>query len=189
VTRGRREPPSRFANTAFSEPPPRRTLEVVERVDFDTRDIAVDLERIRVRLAQARMLGRTDLGAATERARLAAGAKPIRLLYADDDERYRLLLGTVLRTYPQFEVVGVAEDGEEAVELALAEQPDVVLLDIEMPRLGGLEAAERIAAELPSTQIVLHTGELHETRRSEVVALGLPLVDKLAIHETLQQLV
>lgn len=134
------------------------------------------------------MLGRTDLAAASERGRLAAGIEPVRLLYADDDERYRLLLGTVLRTYPQFAVVGAAGDGEEAVALALAERPDVILLDLNMPGLDGIAAAKAIATALPSTRIVMHTGELHEVRRSEVHGLGLTLVDKLAIHETLQQL-
>jgi CheY-like chemotaxis protein len=157
-------------------------------LDFDARNIAVDLERIRARLAQARMLGRTDLSAASERARLAAGTEPIRLLYADDDERYRLLLGTVLRTYPQFTVVGAAENGKEAVALAVAESPDVVLLDVNMPVLDGLAAARQIAAAVPSARIVMHTGELHEVRRSEALAQGLALVDKLAIHDTLQQL-
>lgn len=134
------------------------------------------------------MLGRTDLIAASERARRAADAVPIRLVYADDDERYRLLLGTVLRTYPQFSVVGIAGDGEEAVAVSLAERPDVVLLDVNMPRVDGLDAARRIATELPATRIVLHTGELFEERRGKAVALGLMLVDKLAIHDTLQQL-
>jgi CheY-like chemotaxis protein len=160
----------------------------VSSLEFDTRDVAADLERIRLRLAQARVLGQTDLGDVSARARGAAGGEPIRLLYADDDERYRLLLGTVLRTYPRFSVVGAAKDGEEAIAIALSEQPDVVLLDVNMPGVGGLEAAKEIGAALPSARIILHTGEIHEQGRGEAVALGLALVDKLAIHDTLQQL-
>ena len=109
-------------------------------------------------------------------------------MYADDEERYRLLLGAVLRTYPQFEVVGVAENGEEAVALALEHRPAVVLLDVHMPLLDGMEAARRITEQVPGARIVLHTGEIHEDRRSEARALGLALVDKLAIHETLTNL-
>ena len=118
----------------------------------------------------------------------ATDPEPIRLVYADDEERYRLLLGAVLRTYPQFEVVGVAENGEQAVALAVEYRPAVVLLDVHMPLLDGLAAARLIAHELPSARIVLHTGEIHEERRSEARALGLALVDKLAIHETLTNL-
>ena len=120
--------------------------------------------------------------------RAATDPEPLRLVYADDEERYRLLLGAVLRTYPQFEVVGVAENGEEAVALALEHRPAVVLLDVHMPLLDGMEAARRITEQVPGARIVLHTGEIHEDRRSEARALGLALVDKLAIHETLTNL-
>jgi CheY-like chemotaxis protein len=155
---------------------------------FDTQVVAADLGRIRSRLAQARMLGRTDLEAASERARVAADAVPVPLIYADDDERYRLLIGAVLRTYPQFHVVGAAADGQEALALAREHKPDVVLLDVEMPLLDGLEAAQLISLELPETRIVLHTGELLDERRGLALQLGLTVVDKLAIHDTLQHL-
>ena len=155
---------------------------------FDSHVVAADLGRIRSRLAQARMLGRTDLEAASERARVAVDTEPIPLLYADDDERYRLLIGAVLRTYPQFHVVGAAADGEEAVALAKKHKPAVVLLDVEMPLLDGMKAAQLISLELPDTRIVLHTGELLDERRGVALQLGLTLVDKLAIHDTLQHL-
>lgn len=113
---------------------------------------------------------------------------PIRVLCADDDARYRLLIQAVFRTYPRFELVGAARDGEEAVALARSLRPAVVLLDVEMPAMDGPTAAGLIAAELPSAVVVLQTGERLEERSRAAQALGLPLLDKLSIHSTLSWL-
>lgn len=113
---------------------------------------------------------------------------PIRLLCADDDARYRLLIQAVVRTYPRFDLVAAASDGEEAVALARQLQPQVALLDVEMPTMDGMAAAALIVEELPSTLVVLQTGELLEERARAAQALGLPLLDKLSIHATLSWL-
>jgi len=68
------------------------------------------------------------------------------ILVAEDETLIRLDLERLL-TAAGFEVCGVARDGEEAVELALERRPDLVLLDVKMPRLDGVEAARRILAE------------------------------------------
>jgi DNA-binding NarL/FixJ family response regulator len=68
----------------------------------------------------------------------------IRILLADDQELVRTGLSTVLADEEGFEVVGVATDGAEAVELALLKRPDVILMDVRMPRLNGIEATRRI---------------------------------------------
>jgi PleD family two-component response regulator len=78
----------------------------------------------------------------------------IRLLLADDDPVSRLMLGAILRREPGFEVVGEAEDANQAVELALRRRPDVVLLDVNMPGGGGARAAVDIREELPDVKIV-----------------------------------
>ncbi len=81
----------------------------------------------------------------------------IRVLLVDDQEIVRQGLTTILKYAPGIEVVGQAGDGEEAVALAHALRPDVVLMDLKMPRLGGIPATRRICAELPDTQVIILT--------------------------------
>lgn len=113
---------------------------------------------------------------------------PIRVLCADDDARYRLLIQAVFGTYPRFELVAAASDGEEAVELARQLKPEVALLDVEMPTMDGMTAAALIAEELPATLVLLQTGDHVEARSREAHARGLRMLDKLSIHSTLSWL-
>ena len=76
--------------------------------------------------------------------------KKIRILLADDHNIMRRGLRLLLERQPGFEVVGEAADGRQAVERAEATKPDVVVLDIAMPNMSGIEAAQRISAMLPS---------------------------------------
>jgi len=82
----------------------------------------------------------------------------IRILLADDSQYIRTAYQRILETQSNFHVVGVASDGEEAVQKALELSPDVAVLDIRMPRVNGLEAAHRMILDLPSIRIVMVSG-------------------------------
>jgi DNA-binding NarL/FixJ family response regulator len=87
----------------------------------------------------------------------------IRVLVVDDQELVRIGLRLVLQAYDDLEVVGEAGDGQEALEQVESLRPDVVLMDIRMPRMSGIEAVERLSA-LPAAPkvIVLTTFDLDE---------------------------
>ena len=87
------------------------------------------------------------------------GSERIRVLLADDHRLFREALRTVLER--ECEVVGEAASGEEAVALAARTHPDIVLLDVGMPGVGGLNAAHRLARESPQLQ----GGDPEPTRR------------------------
>jgi DNA-binding NarL/FixJ family response regulator len=82
---------------------------------------------------------------------------PIRVLLADDEAMVRAGVRAILATDDGIEVVAEAADGRAAVELVRAHRPDVVLLDIRMPGLDGLRAAEEIAAAAPATSVIILT--------------------------------
>lgn len=81
----------------------------------------------------------------------------IKILIADDHPVVRDGLSAILETQIDFEVVGEAGNGREAVELVRSLQPDVVLLDLDMPILDGLEALRLIRAERPETRVIVFT--------------------------------
>lgn len=87
-------------------------------------------------------------------ARADRGSGRIRVLVADDHRILREGLIHLLSAQPDIELVGEASDGQMAVELALSARPDVVVMDVTMPHLDGIEATRRILAELPNTLVV-----------------------------------
>ncbi len=97
---------------------------------------------------------------------------PIRVLVADDHTIVRQGLVSLLATSGECEVVAEAADGLEAVAKALAARPDVVVLDLGMPRLSGIEAVRRIHAQLPQARILVLTVHDEEEYVLPVVRAG-----------------
>ena len=83
--------------------------------------------------------------------------KKLRLLLVDDQALFREGLRTLLALQADFEIAGEAANGEEAVALARKLVPDVVLMDLRMPVLGGVEATRRITAEAPAARVIVLT--------------------------------
>ena len=81
----------------------------------------------------------------------------IRVVLADDHSMVRLGLERLLAADPEIDVVGSAPDGRVAVELVTAAHPDVVLMDLQMPVLDGVEATREITARVPGTKVVILT--------------------------------
>ncbi len=84
-------------------------------------------------------------------------SRPIRILIADDHPLFRAGLRALLESIPDTEVAGEAATGEEAVEVALALVPDVVVMDINMPRLNGIDATRRIVDESEDVKVLVMT--------------------------------
>lgn len=93
----------------------------------------------------------------------------IRVLIADDHRIVRAGIRSFLENQASIEVVGEAGDGEEAVAMACTLRPDVVLMDINMPRVGGLEAARRIKTDAPDVHVLALT--MYDDKRFFVEAL------------------
>lgn len=87
----------------------------------------------------------------------AEPAEPIRVLLADDHPIYRDGLAVLLGSVPGIDVVGTAADGAEAVAVAADLQPDVVVMDVSMPVLDGIEATRRVTRQSPHTGVVVLT--------------------------------
>jgi DNA-binding NarL/FixJ family response regulator len=82
---------------------------------------------------------------------------PIRILLVDDDELFRDGLQTILSIQPDFEIVGEADNGQTALQLATTLLPDVVLMDVQMPLMDGLTATHRLKANYPCCRIIVLT--------------------------------
>jgi two-component system, NarL family, response regulator NreC len=105
---------------------------------------------------------------------------PIRILLADDHTVMRSGLRMLLERQPNLTVVGEAADGRQAVELAASEKPDVVVMDIAMPHLNGVEAARQIVNRAPLTAVVIlsmHSDESYVIRSLKAGARAYLLKD------------
>jgi two-component system, NarL family, response regulator LiaR len=96
----------------------------------------------------------------------------VRLLITDDHDVVRQGLRLYLMRDPEIEIVGEAEDGEEAVRLARSLRPDVVLMDLLMPRMDGIQATEAIRTELPEVEVVALTSVLEDGAVTGAIRAG-----------------
>jgi DNA-binding NarL/FixJ family response regulator len=108
----------------------------------------------------------------TSNAILRTGTKALRILVVDDHDIIRRGLKQLLTAKPGWEVCGEAKTGREAVSMAEQMKPDVVVMDISMPDLNGLEAARRIHKEVPKTGILILTMHFSDQLVREVVDSG-----------------
>jgi DNA-binding NarL/FixJ family response regulator len=94
----------------------------------------------------------------------------IEVLIADDQARSRDGLRALLMTWPEIEVVGEATDGREAIRLVERQQPQVVLMDAQMPVMSGVEATRHIKERWPEVKVVVLT--LYTVHRADALAAG-----------------
>jgi two-component system chemotaxis response regulator CheB len=103
---------------------------------------------------------------------LESGIKPYRVLIADDSDYLRRLLSLILECYEEFDVIGVACDGRECLEMARRLKPDLITLDMNMPDMDGMETLRR----------------LHETQPIPVIMVSSLPVDESPLFEQLLEL-
>ena len=111
-------------------------------------------------------------------------AENMRILIADDEASFRTLLALKLRDSIAGVEVIEAIDGAEAVQLGLQQHPRIALLDVSMPRLGGVDAALTLRNLQPAMEIALQSGDAEE-HRVRATDLGLPLFDKRDLEKPL----
>jgi len=118
---------------------------------------------------------------------------PVRVLLADDNAQFRFVLRRLLERDPEISVVAEASDGDEALRLVEEHEPDVVLMDISMPGLDGLEATFELKARFPDlTVLMLSVGDKDQeiaaglaSGASEYLLKGIPaseIVDAIKRH-------
>ncbi len=95
---------------------------------------------------------------------------PLRVLIVEDDPMMQLGLEQSLTAHPQITIVGQAEDGYMGVEAAKKFKPDLIVMDIGLPRLDGIAATQQIKAELPNVRVVMLTS--HTTEREIIASLS-----------------
>ena len=101
----------------------------------------------------------------------------VQLLLADDDAGMRSLVGSFARDTDELLAVLEAGDGGEAIQLGLQRRPQIALLDVSTPRLGGVEVANTLRELVPEIRLALHTDD-PLAHREQARAHGLPLFDK-----------
>jgi DNA-binding NarL/FixJ family response regulator len=100
------------------------------------------------------------------------GARPIRVVIADDERLFADALCLYLQREPQIEVVATAADGDEAVDAALLNDADIVVMDLGMPPVDGLEPTRRLLTLRPSAHVIVLTGRTSDEAEGEALLAG-----------------
>lgn len=103
---------------------------------------------------------------------MASPESPLRLLIVEDDPMIQLGLERILSGYPRFQIVKIVEDGYLGVKAALELQPDLIIMDIGLPRKDGIAATEEIKKQLPQVRIVMLTSHTDQTEVLAALASG-----------------
>jgi len=111
----------------------------------------------------------------------------IRVLIADDHGVVRDGLGRLVEALPDMELVGLAADGEEAVSRAREAEPDVILMDLDMPRLDGIEATRQVLADRPKTAVLVLTSFSDRPRIMGALEAGADALGHLVGLDVLEQ--
>jgi len=112
---------------------------------------------------------------------------PIRVLVVEDSQVARRLLVAILQSAPDFQVVGTAENGIEAVQMTRQLQPDVIAMDVYMPEMDGLEATRRIMAEMPRPIVMVsasYNKNEHTLSFDALQAGALSILEKPTMYDT-----
>ena len=126
----------------------------------------------------SRVVERVGSGRVTE--------QPIRVLIVDDQDVFTNALRLWLNGRDGIEVVGVAHDGPEAIDLALFTEADVVLMDLGLPKIDGLEATRRLLSLRPSARVIALTGKTEDEAADAALDAGaVAFLTKGAVHEQL----
>jgi DNA-binding NarL/FixJ family response regulator len=114
----------------------------------------------------------------------------VRILVVDDFKPWRSFVRSVFRGSPEFEIVGESTDGHEAVRMSSELQPDIVLLDIGLPKLNGFDAAREIQQVSPGSKIVFVSLERSEAMLRQAQKIGAKgFVSKLDVEDGLMKAV
>ncbi len=124
-------------------------------------------------MTNVRTVGRTNaVRAATQNHQGTRGQAPIRIILVDDHAVIRQALRMLLESQPELEVVADVENGRQAVQAVEKLQPDVVLMDVVMPGLNGLEATRQIRRSCPGTRVVMLSGFVDEDQLLDSIRSG-----------------
>ena len=97
---------------------------------------------------------------------------PTTVVVADDSMAIREVISQMIEGHPSFVVLGCASDGQEAIEFVEQKEPDILVVDVQMPRLDGLSATARVKERWPTTKVVVFTSAYDETTIGAVFDAG-----------------
>jgi DNA-binding NarL/FixJ family response regulator len=119
-------------------------------------------------------------------------APPLRILLVDDFAPFRRIVERILKPFSSLRLIGEAADGNSGMEMALALRPDIIVMDVQMPGLNGIEATRRIKTSLPHVAVIgvsaLDHPMIHEAMRAAGASVFMPKQCVIALPEVIEQI-